>query len=119
VGIGNLATFLGNTAAYRRSLRVTEYGDPERDADALRDLSPVHHLDRVRGPILLLQGLNDPRVPVGEALQMHEALRARGLASELVIFPDEGHGVAKRENRVLALGATLDFFRRHLRPPDR
>ncbi len=115
VGISNLVTFLENTAPYRRSLRVSEYGDPEKDAAALRELSPTTYVDRVKGPLLIVQGATDPRVPVGEAVQMHEALVAKGLGSRLMIFPDEGHGAQRRENQVLMLGHAIAFFREHLR----
>jgi dienelactone hydrolase len=115
VGISNLVTFLENTAPYRRSLRITEYGDPDQDRDVLVALSPVTYVDRVRAPLLLIQGANDPRVPVGEAIQIHEALVARGVESQLIVFPDEGHGMSKRANQVTALGHVLDFFGRHLR----
>jgi dipeptidyl aminopeptidase/acylaminoacyl peptidase len=114
VGVANLLTFLDNTAPYRRILRTSEYGDPIADRDALERLSPVRYLDRVRGPILLVQGASDPRVPVGEAVQMRDALAARGLPVELVIFADEGHGARKRSNQVLQLGHALRFFRQHL-----
>lgn len=116
VAISNLETFLRNTAPYRRALRVSEYGDPDRDADALRRLSPVTYLDRVAAPILLVQGVNDPRAPVGEAIQMHDALVARGAPSTLILFADEGHGAARRGNQVLELGHVLRFFTTHLKP---
>jgi dipeptidyl aminopeptidase/acylaminoacyl peptidase len=54
---------------------------------------------------------------VGEALQIHQALSARGVPVELVIFADEGHGAQKRENQVLMLGRTIEFFRKHLASP--
>lgn len=114
VGISNLLTFLENTAPYRRALRTSEYGDPERDRDALIALSPITYVDRVQGPLLLIQGANDPRVPVGEAVQVHDALVARGIDAPLIVFPDEGHGMSKRPNQVTALGHVLDFFTRHL-----
>ena len=114
VGISNLTTFLNNTAAYRRSLRITEYGDPTRDADALRRLSPITFIDRVKGPLLIIQGANDPRVPVSEALQMQTALDRRRTASQLILFGDEGHGSQKRDNRVQEVGHTLRFFTEHL-----
>lgn len=116
VGIANLVTFLENTAPYRRLLRVTEYGDPEKDRAALVRLSPTSYVDRVKAPLLVQQGASDPRVPVGEAVQIHEALTARGVPVELVIFADEGHGAQKRENQVLMIGRTIEFFRRHLAP---
>jgi dipeptidyl aminopeptidase/acylaminoacyl peptidase len=116
VGISNLLTFLENTAPYRRALRASEYGDPEKDREALIKLSPMSYLDRVKGPILLMQGVSDPRVPVGEAVQFHEALQARGLPSELIIFADEGHGMKRRDNSALELGHALRFLRQHLNP---
>ena len=114
VGISNLVTFLMNTAPYRRALRVSEYGDPEKDRDALLQLSPITYIDKVKGPMLLIQGASDPRVPAGEALQIHDALRARNLPVELVIFPDEGHGAQNRNNQVYQIGYSLRFFAKYL-----
>ena len=118
VGMSNLMTFLNNTAAYRRALRITEYGDPEKDAEALRRLSPITYIDRVKGPLLIIQGANDPRVPASEALQMKAALDARQTGSQLILFPDEGHGSQKRDNRVQEVGHTLQFFTEHLLGPN-
>jgi dipeptidyl aminopeptidase/acylaminoacyl peptidase len=115
VGFSNIATFLKNTAPYRRILRVNEYGDPEKDREALEKLSPITYIDRVKGPLLLIQGANDPRVPVGEALQMHDALEKRGLPSPVIIFADEGHGSQKRGNQVLGLGHMIRFLQEHLK----
>jgi len=117
VGISNLVTFLENTAPYRRLLRITEYGDPAKDREALVRLSPITHVDRVRAPLLLMQGASDPRVPAGEAIQIHDALAARGVPVELLIFPDEGHGAQKRENVAQTLGRQLEFFRKWLGAP--
>jgi dipeptidyl aminopeptidase/acylaminoacyl peptidase len=64
--------------------------------------------------MILIQGANDPRVPVGEAVQIYDALEAKKLPSELIIFADEGHGAQKRENQVLMLGHMLRFFQEHL-----
>jgi dipeptidyl aminopeptidase/acylaminoacyl peptidase len=110
VGMSNLTTFLNNTAAYRRQLRITEYGDPARDADALRRLSPITYIDQVQAPLLIIQGANDPRVPATEALQMKAALDRHKTESQLILFPDEGHGSQKRDNRVQQFGHTLEFF---------
>ena len=114
VGISDLRTFLRNTAPYRRILRISEYGDPDRDADALAKLSPMTYVDRVKGPLLIMQGASDPRVPAGEAVQIHDALESRGVPCKLMIFRDEGHGAQKRENRVLMLGAAVAFFEANL-----
>jgi dipeptidyl aminopeptidase/acylaminoacyl peptidase len=114
VGISNLLTFLNNTAPYRRILRISEYGDPVKDRQALIDLSPVTYSDRIKSPLLIIQGANDPRVPVGEAIQLQKILEQKKVPSQLVIFPDEGHGSSKRSNQVLEIGYTLDFFKKHL-----
>ncbi|NUP09598.1 MAG: S9 family peptidase [Polyangiaceae bacterium] len=115
VGISSLLTFLENTAPYRRILRISEYGDPEKDRAALETLSPITYVENVKAPLMLLQGATDPRVPVGEALQFHEALKKKGVPTELMIFPDEGHGFQKRPNQVLAFGHTIRFFKEHLK----
>jgi len=115
VGMSNLLTFLLNTAPYRRALRASEYGDPEKDRDALLELSPITHIAKLNAPLLLIQGASDPRVPVGEAIQMHDALEKRNVPTKLVVFPDEGHGTQKRENKVLEIGHTLAFFETHLK----
>jgi len=115
VGMSNLLTFLLNTAPYRRALRASEYGDPEKDRAALIELSPVTHIQKLNAPLLLIQGASDPRVPVGEAIQMHDALAKRGVPTRLMVFPDEGHGTQKRENKVLEIGHTLAFFETHLK----
>jgi dipeptidyl aminopeptidase/acylaminoacyl peptidase len=114
VGMSNLRSFLLNTAPYRRTLRISEYGDPEADQAALEKLSPTTYLGQVRDPLMLMQGVSDPRVPVGEAIQMHELLKSRGIDSPLVLFANEGHGSQQKSNQVLELGHTLKFFQQHL-----
>lgn len=116
VGISNLATFLQNTAPYRRALRASEYGDPEKDAEALKKLSPTTYLDRVKAPLLIIQGVDDPRVPAGEAIQIQEALEARGVPSKLILLEGEGHGAARRGGQVLMIGHMLRFLEEHLSP---
>jgi dipeptidyl aminopeptidase/acylaminoacyl peptidase len=117
VGISDLRTFLKNTAPYRRILRISEYGDPDKDADALAKLSPMTYVDRVKAPLLIEQGASDPRVPAGEAIQIRDALDHRGVPCDLVLFPDEGHGAQKRENRVVQFGAAIVFFEKYLAGP--
>lgn len=115
VGMSNLVTFLENTAPYLRILRTSEYGDPVTDREALDKLSPIHYVDRVKAPLLVFQGVNDPRVPVGEALQLHDAMVQRNVLGGLILFPDEGHGAQKRANIVLTLGHTIEFFTAYLK----
>ncbi len=117
VGMSDLSTFLKNTAPYRRSLRVTEYGDPDKDAASLAKLSPITYLDRIKAPLLIIQGANDPRVPAGEAVRIQEALAAKKIPSRLILFADEGHGAEKRSNQVLEFGHLMQFFSEHLGTP--
>jgi protease II len=114
VGMSNLVTFLQNTAPYRRQLRITEYGSPDTQKDILLKLSPITYIDRISAPLMIIQGANDPRVPVGEAIQIQNALQRKNIPSKLIIFADEGHGSQKKENQVLEIGNTLQFFKEHL-----
>jgi dipeptidyl aminopeptidase/acylaminoacyl peptidase len=114
VGISNLMSFLANTSPYRRSLRTSEYGDPVKDREALIQLSPVTHIAKIKAPLFVIGGLNDPRVPIGESVQIYKALEQRKIPTGLIVFPDEGHGAVKRNNIVLALGHSIAFFERHL-----
>jgi dipeptidyl aminopeptidase/acylaminoacyl peptidase len=114
VGISSLVTFLENTSPYRRRFREVEYGFLDTDRDFLIEASPITRVDDMRAPLMLIHGANDPRVPVGEARQLHALLQARGIESELLIYEDEGHGLAKRANRLDAYPRMFDFLSRHL-----
>ena len=114
VGISSLLTFLENTSPYRRRFREVEYGFLDTDRDFLIEASPMTHVDRIRAPLMLIHGANDPRVPVGEARQLHASLVSRGVESELLIYDDEGHGLARRANRLDASPRMLAFLRRNL-----
>ena len=116
VGISNFVTFLENTQDYRRDLRRAEYGD-ERDPAMrkhLEAISPLNHVDKIKIPMLVVQGENDPRVPVTEAVQVVEALRAQGLPVWYMNALNEGHGYRKKENRDVYTQATMMFLREHL-----
>jgi dipeptidyl aminopeptidase/acylaminoacyl peptidase len=115
IGIANFVTFLENTKAYRRAIREAEYG-PLTDREFLTEISPLTHVDRISAPLLVVHGENDSRVPVGEARQIAEAVVANGGEAELLIFPDEGHGVAKLENTLVYYRRMVDFLDRHLKP---
>jgi dipeptidyl aminopeptidase/acylaminoacyl peptidase len=114
VGISSLVTFLENTSAYRRAYREREYGTLARDREFLRSASPLTRIDDVRAPLFIIHGANDPRVPLSEAQQIHAALTGRGQECELLVYPDEGHGLAKRGNRADAMPKALAFLARHL-----
>lgn len=116
VGISNFVTFLENTQDYRRDLRRVEYGD-ERDPEMrahLEKISPNNNADKISVPLFVVQGENDPRVPVTEAAQMVEALRGQGHTVWYMNALNEGHGYRKRENRDIYQQATVLFFREHL-----
>ncbi len=110
VGIANFRTFLERTAAYRRALREAEYGSLARDGELLDRISPIHRVERIRAPLFVIHGANDPRVPVAEAEQIVAALRQRGQRVEYTRFDNEGHGIFRRENRLRAYGDVVRFF---------
>lgn len=116
VGISNFVTFLENTQDYRRDLRRPEYGD-ERDPamrEHLQNISPLNHVDQIHIPMLVVQGQNDPRVPVTEAIQMVEALRAQGQPVWYMYALNEGHGFRKKENRDVQHQVMMMFLEKYL-----
>jgi dipeptidyl aminopeptidase/acylaminoacyl peptidase len=100
VGISNWETFLKNTSGYRRRQREVEYGRLDRDIEFLRSISPIAKIDRIKCPLFVIAGRNDPRVPWTEGQQMVDALRKRGATVEWKVYDDEGHGVSKLKNRL-------------------
>jgi dipeptidyl aminopeptidase/acylaminoacyl peptidase len=116
VGISDLVTFLQNTSGYRRAHRQREYGSLETDLEFLERASPLRRVDDIRAPLFLVHGENDPRVPVSEARQLHDALTARGVRCELVVFPDEGHGMTRLPNILEAVPRALSFLADVLKP---
>lgn len=116
VGISNFVTFLENTEDYRRELRRREYGD-ERDPDMrafLERISPLNNVDRIQLPLLVVQGQNDPRVPVTESEQIVAALRQRGQPVWYIKALNEGHGFDRKENQDVLQQAVVVFLRRYL-----
>jgi dipeptidyl aminopeptidase/acylaminoacyl peptidase len=114
VGISSLVTFLRNTSAYRRAAREREYGSLEHDLQFLRDASPLSRVEAIRAPLFVIHGANDPRVPLSEAEQLTAAVSDNGVECELLVYADEGHGLAKRVNRLDAYPKALAFLLRHL-----
>jgi dipeptidyl aminopeptidase/acylaminoacyl peptidase len=110
VGIANFRTFLEKTAPYRRALREAEYGSLATDGALLDRISPIHKVEKVRSPLFVIHGTNDPRVPVEEAEQIVAALKKRQIRVEYMKFANEGHGLARRENRIAAYGALAKFY---------
>jgi dipeptidyl aminopeptidase/acylaminoacyl peptidase len=116
VGISNLVTFLKNTESYRRDLRRAEYGD-ERDpemAEYLERIAPMNHADKIRAPMFIVQGRNDPRVPYSEAEQMVSTLKNTSTPAWYLLAKDEGHGFQKKANADFQFYATVLFLQRYL-----
>ena len=87
----------------------------EADAQMLRDVSPVFHADRIRKPLIVLQGANDPRVIKPESDDIVAAVKKNGVPVEYVVFPDEGHGFTKKKNQIEGYSAVLKFLDRYLK----
>ncbi|MBV7256473.1 S9 family peptidase [Pacificimonas sp. WHA3] len=113
-GIVNFESFFRETEPWMAAISTTEYGDPATEADMLRALSPIHKLDRITTPLLVQHGANDTNVPVVEAEQIVASLQARGVDVKYTLFPDEGHGWRKEENRVRSTTEIVSFFAEHL-----
>lgn len=117
VGVSNLFTFLKTIPPYWRPMLEMMYeqvGHPERDREQLAATSPALHADRIRVPLFIAQGSNDPRVNKAESDQMVEALRQRGLPVEYMVKENEGHGFSNQENRFDFYRAMEAFLERHL-----
>jgi dipeptidyl aminopeptidase/acylaminoacyl peptidase len=113
-GMVNFATFFKHTERWIAATSTTEYGDPATEAELLQRLSPIHKLDRIVTPVLVLHGQNDTNVPVIEAEQVVDHLKQRGVPVEYVLFTDEGHGWQKAENRIRSTVEITRWFDRHL-----
>jgi dipeptidyl aminopeptidase/acylaminoacyl peptidase len=116
VGISHFSTFLKNTEEYRRDLRRVEYGD-ERDPKmaAFHDaIAPLNHTDKIKKPLFIVQGGNDPRVPASEAIQMKDRIKQSGGTVWFLMANDEGHGFRKKDNTDFQFYATIAFMREYL-----
>ncbi|HYL86614.1 MAG TPA: S9 family peptidase [Candidatus Angelobacter sp.] len=116
VGMSNLVTFLEHTEAYRRDLRRVEYGD-ERDPkmrEFLEKIAPMNNIEKIKKPMFVIAGKNDPRVPVSESQQIADALKKQGTPVWLMIANDEGHGYRKKPNQDFQFYATVEFLQEYL-----
>jgi dipeptidyl aminopeptidase/acylaminoacyl peptidase len=116
-GPADLTTFLDRTAPHRRQQRIAEYGDPVRDSTFMAAISPARHTDRIKSPLLVIQGAQDPIVPPAESEDMVRLIKEHRGTAEYLLFPDEGHGIGKDQNFVKAYETMLEFLRRYMPPP--
>jgi dipeptidyl aminopeptidase/acylaminoacyl peptidase len=118
-GVSNWVRTLASIPPYWASERKALYkliGDPQADADYLRKISPLFHADQIARPLIVLQGENDPRVLKQESEEIVAAARQRGTPVEYLIFPNEGHGFARKESQAKAYQAVLVFLDKYLAP---
>jgi dipeptidyl aminopeptidase/acylaminoacyl peptidase len=116
VGMSNLVTFLEHTEGYRRDLRRVEYGD-ERDPkmhDFLEKIAPMNNIEKIKKPMLVVAGKNDPRVPVTESEQIVGALKKQGTPVWYLMAKDEGHGFRKKQNQDFQFYTTVEFLEEYL-----
>jgi dipeptidyl aminopeptidase/acylaminoacyl peptidase len=116
VGISNLVTFLEHTEAYRRDLRRVEYGD-ERDPkmrEFLERIAPMNNIEKIRKPMFVIAGKNDPRVPVSESDQIVAGLKKQGTPVWYLMAKDEGHGFKKKQNQDFQFDAEILFLEKYL-----
>jgi len=116
VGISHFGTFLKNTESYRRDLRRVEYGDerlPEV-AEFFERIAPLNNAERITKPLFVVQGGNDPRVPLSEADQIVDRVQRNGGGVWYLMASDEGHGFRKKNNADFQFYATILFVKKHL-----
>jgi dipeptidyl aminopeptidase/acylaminoacyl peptidase len=113
-GVVNFETFFRHSEPWMAAISTVEYGNPATEAAMLRSLSPIHRMDRVKAPVLVQHGRTDTNVPFVEAEQVVAALKARNVPTELVEFPDEGHGFRKTPNRIRSATTLVEWFIKYL-----
>jgi acetyl esterase/lipase len=113
-GMADFHTFFRDSEPWIAQAAITKYGDPIADADLLRDLSPIHLIDRVRAPLMVVHGAHDTNVPLGEAEQVVAALQHFGVPHDYLLFPGEGHELFGTANRVVFVRRVVDWVSRHL-----
>jgi len=114
-GMINFETFFSHTEPWMAAISTSEYGDPATQKELLQRLSPIHKVDRIQTPTIVLHGANDTNVPVVEAEQTVESLKKRGIPVEYVLFLDEGHGFRKTPNKVRSTVAVVEWFEKYLK----
>jgi dipeptidyl aminopeptidase/acylaminoacyl peptidase len=118
VGVSNMFTFMNTIPPYWEPFRQMLYemvGDPKKDSLMLAEVSPVFHVDKIKCPLYVAQGANDPRVNIAESDQIVKALQQRGISVEYLVKDNEGHGFYNQENQMEFYSGMESFFEKHLR----
>ena len=124
VGVSNLFTFMKSIPPYWKPyLKIIkeiwyDEDNPEEKA-IMEEVSPVNHIDKIKKPLFVVQGANDPRVNIDESDQIVEALRARGVDVPYMVKYDEGHGFGKEENSIELYKAMMGFYAKHLKQKEK
>jgi dipeptidyl aminopeptidase/acylaminoacyl peptidase len=113
-GMSDFATFYARTEPWIATAATTKYGDPHTDAALLDELSPLHRIDRIAAPLLVVHGAHDTNVPLEQAQQVVDALRERGANPGFLLFEDEGHEVRGTDNRVVFVREVVRWVAAHL-----
>jgi dipeptidyl aminopeptidase/acylaminoacyl peptidase len=117
MGPSNLITFINSVPPYWTTMIENMYrriGDPRTEEDFLKERSPLFKVDQIKIPMLIAQGANDVRVKQSESEQIVDAMKAKGIDVEYLLFPDEGHGFAKPEDRLKFYGEIEKFLAKYL-----
>jgi len=117
VGPSNLISFIKSVPPYWSSylaMLQKRIGHPDTEVEFLKSRSPLYKVDQIKIPMLIAQGANDPRVVQAESEQIVAAMKKNGIDYEYLLFPDEGHGFAKPENRLKFYAAAEKFLAKHL-----
>ena len=114
VGVVNWVSFMKTTSGYIHDLFKTEIGDPEKEQVMLEELSPIKDVEKIKAPLFVYAGANDPRVPRSEDDQIVKALRARGVLVEYMVAPNEGHSLSRRENQIEFYSRAARFLEKAL-----
>ena len=118
-GMSDLESFYRNTEPWIAAAAYPKYGHPEYDRELLAELSPIHRIDDLVAPLLVVHGAHDTNVPVSESEQIVEAVRAKGGRAEFLLFDDEGHEIVKRENKMVLADTMAKWLTDTLQPKAR
>jgi dipeptidyl aminopeptidase/acylaminoacyl peptidase len=114
VGMSSIRTFLETTSSWRKKLREAEYGTVESDGDFFDEIDPIHHADKIKAPLMVIHGVNDPRVRIQESDQMVKKLKARNHPVRYIRIEEEGHTMTKLKNKLNSYSEMAEFLEKYL-----